>query len=468
MKLTIIGSGYVGLVTGACLADIGNDVLCLDLDQRKIAILNGGGMPIHEPGLQDVIDRNREAGRLAFTSNVQQAVEHGEMLFIAVGTPSDEDGSADLQYVLAAARDIGRYMNGFKTIVDKSTVPVGTARRVKAAIQYELDARGVEHMFSVVSNPEFLKEGAAIEDFTRPDRIVIGCDEDVPGERARERMKRLYAPFNRNHERTLYMDVQSAEFTKYAANAMLATRISFMNELANFADRVGADIEAVRRGIGSDPRIGYDFLYAGCGYGGSCFPKDVRSLIQTASLFGHDMSILKAVSDVNEAQKDTLTHKIVRRFGDDLTGRTFALWGLAFKPNTDDMRDAPSRVLAAALLARGAKVVAYDPVATDEARRVFALDLQGQPEARARLSYAANHKDALDGADALVIVTEWKVFKSPDFDAIKRRLRHPVIFDGRNLYEPETLSEMGIEYHAIGRGTRMSQAAVPASVAGLA
>ncbi|BAN28020.1 UDP-glucose dehydrogenase family protein [Caballeronia insecticola] len=464
MKLTIIGSGYVGLVTGACLADIGNDVLCLDVDQRKIAILNGGGIPIHEPGLQDVIDRNRDAGRLAFTSNVQQAVEHGEMLFIAVGTPSDEDGSADLQYVLGAARDIGRYMNGFKVIVDKSTVPVGTAKRVKAAIEHELNARGVSHMFSVVSNPEFLKEGAAIEDFTRPDRIVIGCDEDVPGERAKERMKRLYAPFNRNHERTLYMDVQSAEFTKYAANAMLATRISFMNELANFADRVGADIEAVRRGIGSDPRIGYDFLYAGCGYGGSCFPKDVRSLIQTASGLGHEMSILKAVSNVNEAQKDTLTRKIVERFGDDLSGRTFALWGLAFKPNTDDMRDAPSRVLAAALLARGAKIVAYDPVAVDEARRVFALDLQGQPEARARLSYAANHKDALDGADALVIVTEWKVFKSPDFDAIKRRLKHPVIFDGRNLYEPETMNEMGIEYHAIGRGVRRVEANVAASI----
>jgi UDPglucose 6-dehydrogenase len=454
MKLTIIGSGYVGLVTGACLADIGNDVLCLDVDQRKIAILNSGGIPIHEPGLKEVIDRNREAGRLSFSSNVKDAVEHGEMLFIAVGTPSDEDGSADLSYVLAAAKDIGRYMNGFKTIVDKSTVPVGTARRVKEVIDRELNARGERHMFSVVSNPEFLKEGAAIEDFTRPDRIVIGCDDDVPGERARERMKRLYAPFNRNHERTLYMDVQSAEFTKYAANAMLATRISFMNELANFADRVGADIEAVRRGIGSDPRIGYDFLYAGCGYGGSCFPKDVRSLIQTASEFGHEMSILKAVSNVNEAQKDTLTQKIVARFGEDLSGRTFTLWGLAFKPNTDDMRDAPSRVLAAALLSRGAKIVAYDPVAVDEARRVFALDLHDDPQARSRLTYATNHKDALDGADALIIVTEWKVFKSPDFDSIKRRLKTPVIFDGRNLYEPETMSELGLEYHAIGRGVQ--------------
>ncbi|CDY75871.1 UDP-glucose dehydrogenase [Caballeronia glathei] len=454
MKLTIIGSGYVGLVTGACLADIGNDVFCLDLDERKIAILNGGGVPIHEPGLQEVIARNRKAGRLKFSTDVKAAVEHGDVLFIAVGTPSDEDGSADLQYVLAAARDIGRYMNGFKVIVDKSTVPVGTAGRVKGVIDRELAGRGERHMFSVVSNPEFLKEGAAVEDFTRPDRIVIGCDEDVPGERAREQMKRLYAPFNRNHERTLYMDVRSAEFTKYAANAMLATRISFMNELANFADRVGADIEAVRRGIGSDPRIGYDFLYAGCGYGGSCFPKDVRSLIQTASEHDQELQILKAVSSVNEAQKETLTQKIVERLGDDLSGRRFALWGLAFKPNTDDMRDAPSRVLIAALLARGAQVCAYDPVATDEARRVLALDLHDAPGQLARITYAANPEEALDAADALVIVTEWKAFKSPDFDGMKERLKAPLIFDGRNLYEPDTMREIGIEYHAIGRGIR--------------
>jgi UDPglucose 6-dehydrogenase len=456
MKLTIIGSGYVGLVTGACLADIGNDVLCLDLDERKIAILNGGGVPIHEPGLQDVIARNRAAGRLSFSTDVQAAVEHGEVLFIAVGTPSDEDGSADLQYVLAAARDIGRYMNNFKVIVDKSTVPVGTARRVKAAIDQELATRGVQHMFSVVSNPEFLKEGAAIDDFTRPDRIVLGCDDDVPGERARERMKRLYSPFNRNHERTLYMDVRSAEFTKYAANAMLATRISFMNELANFADRVGADIEAVRRGIGSDPRIGYDFLYAGCGYGGSCFPKDVRSLIQTAGEYDEQMEILKAVTSVNEAQKQTLANKIVARLGDDLRGKKFALWGLAFKPNTDDMRDAPSRVLIAALLERGASISAYDPVATDEARRVIALDLRDTPALLARLTYANDHTEVLDNADALIIVTEWKVFKSPDFDGMKRRLKTPLIFDGRNLYEPETMNEIGVEYHAIGRGVRQA------------
>ncbi len=445
MKLTIIGSGYVGLVTGACLADIGNDVLCLDLDERKIAILNGGGVPIHEPGLQEVIARNRAAGRLTFSTDVKAAVEHGEVLFIAVGTPSDEDGSADLQYVLAAARDIGRYMNNFKVIVDKSTVPVGTARRVKAVIDQELATRGVQHMFSVVSNPEFLKEGAAIDDFTRPDRIVLGCDDDVPGE-----------PFNRNHERTLYMDVRSAEFTKYAANAMLATRISFMNELANFADRVGADIEAVRRGIGSDPRIGYDFLYAGCGYGGSCFPKDVRSLIQTAGEYDEQMEILKAVTSVNEAQKQTLANKIVARLGDDLRGKKFALWGLAFKPNTDDMRDAPSRVLIAALLERGASISAYDPVATDEARRVIALDLRDTPEQLSRLTYANDHTEVLDNADALIIVTEWKVFKSPDFDGMKRRLKTPLIFDGRNLYEPETMNEIGVEYHAIGRGVRQA------------
>src|SRR5476651_303646 len=450
MKLTIIGSGYVGLVTGACLADIGNDVLCLDLDERKIAILNSGGVPIHEPGLQDVIARNRAAGRLSFSTDVQAAVEHGEVLFIAVGTPSDEDGSADLKYVLAAARDIGRYMNNFKVIVDKSTVPVGTARRVKAAIDQELATRGVQHMFSVVSNPEFLKEGAAIDDFTRPDRIVLGCDDDVPGERARERMKRLYSPFNRNHERTLYMDVRSAEFTKYAANAMLATRISFMNDLSNLADAVGADIEAVRRGIGSDPRIGYHFLYAGCGYGGSCFPKDVQALAQTARENGHRLRILEAVEEVNDLQKEVLVSKITKRMGEDLRGRTFAVWGLAFKPNTDDMREASSRRLIGALLERGATVRAYDPVALAESRRVFALDLADKPQQLERLHFVDSQKDALPGADALVIVTEWKEFKSPDFAHLKSELKMPVIFDGRNLYEPEAMAELGIDYFAIG------------------
>ncbi len=459
MNLTIIGTGYVGLVTGACLADIGNDVFCLDVDQRKIGVLNNGGVPIHEPGLQEVIARNRKAGRLRFSTDIEAAVAHGDVQFIAVGTPSDEDGSADLQYVLAAARNIGRHMTGFKVIVDKSTVPVGTALRVRDVIAEELAARGEKHMFSVVSNPEFLKEGAAVEDFTRPDRIVLGCDEDVPGEKARELMKRLYAPFNRNRERTLYMDVRSAEFTKYAANAMLATRISFMNEMANLADRVGADIEAVRRGIGSDPRIGYDFLYAGCGYGGSCFPKDVQALIRTADEYSQDLRILNAVEAVNDEQKKILAHKIVTRLGSDLTGRTFGVWGLAFKPNTDDMREAPSRRLIAALLARGARVKAYDPVAVDEAKRVFALDLQHAPQQLARLEFASEEMEVAGAADALVILTEWKVFKSPDFDSLKRHLKTPLIFDGRNLYEPEAMRELGIEYHAIGRQHTLPEAA---------
>lgn len=451
MKITIIGTGYVGLVTGACLAEIGHDVFCLDVDQRKIDILNNGGMPIHEPGLLDIIARNRVAGRLRFSTDIEASVAHGEIQFIAVGTPPDEDGSADLQYVLAAARNIGRYMTGFKVIVDKSTVPVGTAERVRAAVADELAKRGGDQMFSVVSNPEFLKEGAAVDDFTRPDRIVIGCDDDVPGERARELMKKLYAPFNRNHERTLYMDVRSAEFTKYAANAMLATRISFMNELANLADRFGADIEAVRRGIGSDPRIGYHFLYAGVGYGGSCFPKDVQALIRTASENGQPLRILEAVEAANHAQKDVLIGKIEQRFGADLTGREFAVWGLAFKPNTDDMREAPSRRLIAALLERGATVRAYDPVAVDEARRVFALDFADDAAALARLHLVETQDIAVTGADALVIVTEWKEFRSPDFTRLKTELKAPVIFDGRNLYEPDAMAELGIDYYAIGR-----------------
>ncbi|WP_426282817.1 UDP-glucose dehydrogenase family protein [Burkholderia ambifaria] len=455
MKITIIGTGYVGLVTGSCLAEIGHDVFCLDVDPRKIDILNNGGMPIHEPGLLDIIARNRAAGRLRFSTDIAAAVAHGDVQFIAVGTPPDEDGSADLQYVLAAARNIGRHMTGFKVIVDKSTVPVGTAQRVRAVVDEALGARGlagsVAHRFSVVSNPEFLKEGAAVEDFTRPDRIVIGCDDDVPGERARELMKKLYAPFNRNHERTLYMDVRSAEFAKYAANAMLATRISFMNEMSNLADKVGADIEAVRRGIGSDPRIGYHFLYAGVGYGGSCFPKDVQALIRTAGENGQPLRILEAVEAANSAQKDVLIGKIEQRFGADLTGREFAVWGLAFKPNTDDMREAPSRRLIAALLDRGATVRAYDPVAIDEARRVFALDLGEASDALARLHFVDTQDAAVIAADALVIVTEWKEFRSPDFTRLKAELKAPVIFDGRNLYEPDAMAELGIDYHAIGR-----------------
>ncbi|HHT8829669.1 TPA: UDP-glucose dehydrogenase family protein [Burkholderia cenocepacia] len=455
MKITIIGTGYVGLVTGACLAEIGHDVFCLDVDPRKIDILNNGGMPIHEPGLLDIIARNRTAGRLRFSTDIEASVAHGEIQFIAVGTPPDEDGSADLQYVLEAARNIGRHMTGFKVIVDKSTVPVGTAQRVRGVVDEALAARGlagsVAHRFSVVSNPEFLKEGAAVEDFMRPDRIIIGVDDDETGTIAREKMKKLYAPFNRNHERTIYMDVRSAEFAKYAANAMLATRISFMNEMSNLADKVGADIEAVRRGIGSDPRIGYHFLYAGVGYGGSCFPKDVQALIRTAGENGQPLRILEAVEAANHAQKDVLIGKIEQRFGADLTGREFAVWGLAFKPNTDDMREAPSRRLIAALLERGATVRAYDPVAVDEARRVFALDFSDDADALGRLHLVDTQDVAVTGADALVIVTEWKEFRSPDFTRLKAELKAPVIFDGRNLYEPDAMAELGIDYYAIGR-----------------
>jgi len=454
MKITIIGTGYVGLVTGACLAELGNDVFCLDLDQSKIALLNSGGIPIHEPGLAEIVGRNRAAGRLHFSTDIAASVAHGQVQFIAVGTPPDEDGSADLQYVLAAARNIGKYMTGFKVIVDKSTVPVGTADKVSAAIQEELDARklaGAALQFSVVSNPEFLKEGAAVEDFMRPDRIVIGCDESASGQQAQALMKQLYLPFNRNHERTFWMDVRSAEFTKYAANAMLATRISFMNELANLADKVGADIEAVRHGIGSDPRIGYSFLYAGCGYGGSCFPKDVQALERTARAYGQELHILRAVEQVNNNQKHVLGQKIGERFGADLSGKHFALWGLAFKPNTDDMREASSRVLLGELIARGATVAVHDPVAMAEAKRVLALDFAGAPGAFERIRFCDNQTEALQSADALVIVTEWKTFRSPDFDQVKTLLKTPIVFDGRNLYEPEVMGELGFEYYGIGR-----------------
>jgi UDPglucose 6-dehydrogenase len=449
MKITIIGTGYVGLVTGACLAELGNDVFCLDVDEKKIALLNSGGIPIHEPGLEEVVARNVAAGRLQFSTDVAASVAHGALQFIAVGTPPDEDGSADLQYVLAAARNIGRHMTGFKVIVDKSTVPVGTADRVTAAVNEEIAASGAAASFSVVSNPEFLKEGAAVEDFMRPDRIVLGHDSSPAGLRARDLMKKLYAPFNRNHERTYWMDVRSAEFTKYAANAMLATRISFMNELANLADQVGVDIEAVRHGIGSDPRIGHSFLYAGAGYGGSCFPKDVQALERTARQYDQDLLILRAVEAVNDRQKLVLGQKVVASFGEDLTGRHFAVWGLAFKPNTDDMREAPARVLLRELIDRGATVAVYDPVAMNEARRVLALDFS--PEHLARIGFAASPMGALEQADALVIVTEWKAFRSPDFEQVKARLKQPIIFDGRNLFEPEQMAENGIEYHGIGR-----------------
>jgi UDPglucose 6-dehydrogenase len=419
---------------------MGNHVMCLDLDERKIRILNEGGIPIHEPGLDVIVKRNVAAGRLQFTTDVAAAVAHGTIQFIGVGTPPDEDGSADLQYVLAAATSIGRLMTDYKVIVDKSTVPVGTADKVRAAVKAALDARGLgDTGFAVVSNPEFLKEGAAVEDCMRPDRIVIGADD----ERAVLLMRSLYTPFMRNHDRMQVMDLKSAEFTKYAANAMLATRISFMNELALLAERVGADIESVRKGIGTDPRIGTHFLYPGTGYGGSCFPKDVKALIHTGRENGMDLTILQAVEDVNERQKQVLVNKIVARFGEDLSGRSFAMWGLAFKPNTDDMREAPSRVIAEALTARGASIRAYDPVAMPEAARVM--------EDMPRVSFVSNQAEALPGADALIIVTEWKEFRNPDFDAIKAALKQPLIFDGRNLYDPKLMAMLGMDYQAIGR-----------------
>jgi len=452
LKVTIVGSGYVGLVTGACLAELGNTVFCLDLDQKKIDILNSGGVPIYEPGLQEMIARNRSAGRIQFSTDIAAAVEHGEIQFIAVGTPPDEDGSADLQYVIAAARNIGKYMNSSKVIVDKSTVPVGTAEKVTAAIVEELKKRNLDPAWcSVVSNPEFLKEGAAVEDFMRPDRIVIGTNHDAAGLRAKELMRKLYAPFNRHHERTYYMDVKSAELTKYAANAMLATRISFMNELANLADAVGADIEAVRQGIGSDSRIGYGFLYAGTGYGGSCFPKDVSALSKTALQHGRDLKILEAVEAVNREQKTILIEKITKRFGNDLSKHRFAMWGLAFKPNTDDMREAPSRFIIAELVKRGAQVVAHDPVAMTEAQHALELDFQTKPDELKRVSLVKTPEDALAGASALIIVTEWKAFRSPDFDHLKQAMQNPIIFDGRNLYEPQSMTELGFEYYGIGR-----------------
>ncbi|MFP3608661.1 UDP-glucose/GDP-mannose dehydrogenase family protein [Paraburkholderia sp. SIMBA_050] len=449
MKVTIVGTGYVGLVTGACLAELGNDVLCLDVDAGKIDQLNSGGVPIYEPGLSEVIARNRDAGRLTFSTDVAKAVAHGDIQFIAVGTPPDEDGSADLQYVLAAARSIGQHMNTFKVIVDKSTVPVGTADKVRGVISTELATRGSDTSFAVVSNPEFLKEGAAVEDFMRPDRIVLGYDSDVAGLRAKSLMEQLYAPFNRNHQRTLCMDVRSAEFTKYAANAMLATRISFINELANLADRVGADIEYVRRGIGSDPRIGYSFLYAGCGYGGSCFPKDVQALMHTANENGMELNILASVEYVNTLQKTVLFDKIKRHFGNALDGKHFAIWGLAFKPNTDDMRAAASRQLIAALIDGGASVSVYDPVALDEGRRSLAADLG--PDKYERISFAKERDAALRSADALVILTEWKEFRSPDFEQMKEALNDTVVFDGRNLYDPTVMRDSGWTYYTIGR-----------------
>ena len=440
MKITVVGTGYVGLVGAACLAEVGNHVLGLDVNAEKIRILKEGGIPIHEPGLLEIVRRNVENGRLSFTTNIEEAVHFGEVQFIAVGTPPDEDGSADLQYVTEAARNIGRFMTSEKVIVDKSTVPIGTGDKVRAAVTEELKKRNVDIHFSVVSNPEFLKEGAAVEDFMRPDRIVIGTEDP----KAIEVMKQVYAPFQRNHERLVVTNLRSAELIKYAANSMLATRISFMNELANLAEIVGADIEMVRQGIGSDPRIGYHFLYPGCGYGGSCFPKDVKALIKTAKdVAGFDLKLLKAVEEVNDLQKFVLPKKIKKQFGESLKGKHFALWGLAFKPNTDDMREASSRVLIDELIKVGATITAYDPVAMDEGKRIF--------KDEKNITFADTQDEALKNADALIIVTEWTEFRSPDFALIKASLKSPMIFDGRNLYDPKAVRALGFNYFPIGR-----------------
>lgn len=439
MKITVVGTGYVGLVSGACLADMGNEVLCLDTDAAKVAMLREGRIPIYEPGLEDLVKRNVAGGRLRFTDDIAASVAFGDVQFIAVGTPPGEDGSADLQYVLAAARSIARHMTTRKVVVDKSTVPVGTADKVRAAMREVLAARGVDVPFSVASNPEFLKEGAAINDFMSPDRIIVGADD----EHTIDTMRRIYAPFQRTHERVMVMDVRSAELTKYAANAMLATRISFMNEMANLAEALGADIEQVRRGIGADPRIGYHFLYPGIGYGGSCFPKDVQALMRTAGEHALPMRVIEAAETANQAQKLRLADKVVARYGADLQGRTFALWGLAFKPNTDDMREAPSLSTIADLTRRGARIRAYDPVAMPQAAKV----LDDNPA----VELVDDMYQALDGADGLLIATEWKVFRAPDLTRVKQMLKAPLIIDGRNLYVPADMRAQGFDYQGIGR-----------------
>jgi UDPglucose 6-dehydrogenase len=445
MKVTVFGTGYVGLVTGTCLADVGHDVLCVDIDQKKVDDLKNGVIPIFEPGLDSIVKQAVQNGLLNFTTDMELAVSHGELQFIAVGTPSGEDGSADLQYVVAVAKTIGQRMAGYKVVVNKSTVPIGTAEKVSDALNAELSIRGVQIPFDVVSNPEFLKEGAAINDFMKPDRIVVGTNSA----RAEKLLRELYAPFNRNHDRMIFMDVRSAELTKYAANAMLATKISFINEMANLAEKLGADIEQVRNGIGADPRIGYHFIYPGCGYGGSCFPKDVRALINIAKNVDYQASLMEAVDRVNQAQKNKLFAYINTHFAGSLKGKTFALWGLAFKPNTDDMREAPSRVLMEALWAAGAKVQAYDPVAMDETQHIYGL--------REDLKLVGTKEAALEKADALIICTEWKNFRAPNFELIKSALTAPVIFDGRNLYEPDRMFEHGFEYYAVGRGKSLSK-----------
>ncbi len=463
MKVTIFGSGYVGLVTGACLADAGNHVVCVDVDSARIARLNRGEVPIYEPGLPELIERNREAGRLLFTEDGAQGVRHGLFQIIAVGTPPDEDGSADVGNVLAVAATIGRELSGYAVVITKSTVPVGTADRVRETIASSLAARAMTVEFDVVSNPEFFKEGAAIEDFMRPDRVVIGTDNP----RTTELLRALYEPFTRNHERLVVMDIRSSELTKYAANAMLATKISFMNELAAVAERLGADIEKVRLGIGSDPRIGYSFIYAGIGYGGSCFPKDVKALIHSAERHGVQPQLLRSVEQVNQRQKGHLIRKVRAYFRGSLAGRTFALWGLAFKPNTDDLREAPALVMIEALLAEGANIRAYDPVAREGAQRLFASQSDGQ-----RLQFCHDAYEALQGAHALLIATEWKEFRSPDFDRLRALLAEPLIFDGRNLYDPAFMQRLGFAYFAVGRGrileaeARAAEEAAPAIARG--
>lgn len=446
MRITIFGTGYVGLVTGACLAEVGHHVMCMDVDQDKIDRLREGMVPIYEPGLEPIVAHNTGAGRLQFTTDVAEAVGFGELQFIAVGTPSDEDGSADLKYVLAVAASIGEHMNDYKVVIDKSTVPVGTADKVRETVRGTLRERRADVDFDVVSNPEFLKEGAAVDDFMKPDRVIVGTDS----ERAQELLRELYYPFNRNHERVIFMDVRSAELTKYAANAMLATKISFMNEVANLAERLGADIEYVRRGMGSDPRIGYHFIYPGCGYGGSCFPKDVKALAWTAQEYGYESRLLNAVEAVNNDQKHVLFDKISHYYGGDLAGKTIAVWGLAFKPKTDDMREAPSRVLMEKLWAAGARVQAFDPEAMEETQRLYP-DEPG-------LQLSGTKEQALKGADCLVICTEWKEFRSPDFAQIAATVRSPVVFDGRNLYDEKMLRRHGLSYYAIGRGLNQFQA----------
>lgn len=444
MKITIFGSGYVGLVTGACFAEVGNDVLCVDIDEEKISSLKQGNIPIYEPGLEDLVIENSHAGRLRFTSSLAEGVAFGLFQFIAVGTPPDEDGSADLRHVLSVAESIGSHMDDYRIIVNKSTVPVGTADQVRDKVQETLQKRGVAKDFDVVSNPEFLKEGGAVDDFMKPERIVVGVDNP----RTKELLRALYAPFNRNHDRFISMDIRSAELTKYAANAMLATKISFMNEMANIAERVGADIEAVRQGIGSDSRIGFSFIYPGVGYGGSCFPKDVQALERTARKYDYNARILRAVEEVNYDQKRALVGKIKKHFNGELEGKTIAVWGLSFKPKTDDMREAPSRNIMEELWAAGAQVRAYDPVAMEEAERIY-----GGNE---KLVLAESPEDALEGADALAVVTEWMVFRSPDFEAVKTMLKEPVIFDGRNIYNPEMMESLGITYYSIGRAPRFA------------